>query len=199
MSDWKESDFYCQTKSCTWLKEYLWNNLYNSQQERNFPLAFSFIVYESPEQFLRLFKLLYRPQNTYCIHYDKKSVYKVFFRILARCLPNVIIPRNIIDVQWGEKTLLIAQMSCLSDLVSYREKQREEKRWQYVINLCGKELPLMSTRMMVEKLIYMNQTSMINSWRIDATDNSTMWRLNGKTLPYNLTYYKSMTYTALSS
>ena len=58
VSDWKESDINC--KSCTWLKEYLWNNLYNSELERNFPLAFSFIIYESPEQFLRLFKLLYR-------------------------------------------------------------------------------------------------------------------------------------------
>ena len=106
--------------------------------------------------------------------------------------------RNIIDVHWGEKTLLIAQMSCLSDLVSYREGQREEKRWQYVINLCGKELPLMSTRMMVEKLISMNQTSMIRSWHIPANEH-TMQRLNGKTLPYNLTYYKSMTYTALSA
>ena len=197
VSGWKEDDISRQTENCSWLEEYLRDNLYISERERSFPLAFSFVVYQSPEQFLRLFKLLYRPHNTYCIHYDKKSVYKSFFRNFADCLPNVIIPRKIIDVKWGQKTLLMAQMSCLSDLVSYREKQREEKRWQYAINLCGKELPLMSTRMMVEKLISMNQTSMIYSRRIPATER-TMKRLKGKTLPYNLIFYKSMTFNALS-
>ncbi len=198
-SSMKNSTIYRHTADCSWLAAYLTDNLYNSELEMSFPIAFSFIVYESPEQFLRLFKLLYRPQNAYCIHCDKKSNYKQFFSYFAKCLPNVVIPNEATDVAWGQNTLLMAQMSCLSELVSYRDKQREEERWRYVINLCSKELPLISTRMIVEKLISMNETSSVVSWAIPDTETHTMERLRGHTLPHHLSFYKSMTYNALSA
>ena len=44
-----------------------------------------------------------------------------------------------------------AQMRCMTDLVKFRAK--EKYKWKYVINLCGKELPLMTNREMVKRLI----------------------------------------------
>ena len=206
VTEWKkikpgdETIYSKSTTNCKWLVEYFSNNLYNSELEMGFPIAFTFVVYDSPEQFLRLLKLLYRPQNAYCIHYDLKSVHAEFFKSFAKCFPNVITASNIIDVRWGTRTLLMAQINCLYDLMSYREKQsREEARWRYVINLCGKELPLVTTRMMVEKLISMNGTSSVVSWPIPTSETFTMQRLNGQTLPRYLTFYKSMTYNALSA
>ena len=45
--------------------------LFMSQEERNFPLAFSFVIYNRIAQVVRLFKAIYRPHNVYCFHPDK--------------------------------------------------------------------------------------------------------------------------------
>ena len=36
--------------------------------ERSFPVAYTFVVYNSPQQILRLLRYLYRPTNFYCIY-----------------------------------------------------------------------------------------------------------------------------------
>ena len=36
--------------------------------ERRFPIAFSILTYDNVEQFERFFRVIYRPQNVYCIH-----------------------------------------------------------------------------------------------------------------------------------
>ena len=203
-STWESSltykDLVWQTANCSWLVESFTDNLYNTQLEQAFPLAYAFIVYESPEQILRLLRLLYKPQNVYCIHVDKKSEKRDVFLNIARCFPNIFIPQSIIDVRWSEPSLLQAQMSCLNDLSEYRDRQEDwRKRWKYVVNLCGKELPLISTAEMVKKMKHMNGTSSVVAWPIPKNETWTMARLHGRVLPFNLTYYKSMTYNALSA
>lgn len=199
---WKSRVSYNQllelSIDCSRLIDSFRANLYISKVERAFPIAFSFVVYDNLEQFLRLLRLLYRPGNVYCIHPDKKSEYYQFFANIAHCFPNIIIARERVEVSWGAKSLLTAQMHCLADLDSYRMKQSKEKKWQYVVNLCGKELPLISVKEMVEKMSRMNTTSSIVGWPIPKSESWTMRRLRGKKLPYNLTYHKSMTYNALS-
>ncbi|KAL7058366.1 hypothetical protein AAHC03_016952 [Spirometra sp. Aus1] len=44
-----------------------------SEAERAFPLAFLLTVYKDINQVARLLRLIYRPQNFYAIHVDKKS------------------------------------------------------------------------------------------------------------------------------
>ena len=175
------------------------NNLYNTQLEVNFPVAFNFLVYDSPQQFLRLLRLLYRPQNVYCIHPDKKSVFLSFYNNVSKCFHNIITATELMDVHWGEYTIMDAQMHCLSDLVNYREKQDKNNWWKYVINLCGKELPLHTTKDIVKKLVSMEGTSAVHTRPIPDSEWRTTKRLVNKTLPYDLTFYKSMTYTALSA
>ena len=181
------------TSNCSLLRDLFNNTLYISKLEVSFPIAFLFVVYESPEQFLRLLKVLYRPHNVYCIHPDIKSKYHQFFTSIAECFPNIIISKHLFNVTRKGNTVVKAQRSCYTDLIHYRQKQEETEKWWYVINLCGKELPLTSVREMVKKLISMHNSSCIRVLRPDSNK-----RLNGKRLPNNLTYYKSSTYTALS-
>ena len=49
------------------------NSFYISREERDFPLAFSFVSYERTAQIVRLLKAIYRPHNVYCFHPDGKS------------------------------------------------------------------------------------------------------------------------------
>ena len=178
------------TSNCSLLRDMFNNTVYISKLEVSFPIAFLFVVYESPEQFLRLLKVLYRPHNVYCIHPDIKSKYYQFFTSIAECFPNIIISKHLFNVtREGNSTVMMAQRSCYTDLIYYSQQQEETEKWRYVINLCGKELPLTSVREMVKKLISMKGTSCVKVSRRGDDE-----KLNGKLLPYNLTYYKSLTY-----
>ena len=62
------------TSDCALLREkFCFPTLPLSAEEAKFPLAFSIIVYNDMEQFLRMFQSVYWPQNLYCITYDTKS------------------------------------------------------------------------------------------------------------------------------
>ena len=188
-----------QSSKCSWLQETMSNNLYNTNLEIDFPLAYIFLVYESPLQFLRLFKILYKPQNTYCIHVDVKSPKREFFNNIVRCFDNVIMASKLTDVRWSVYTMLDAQVQCFTDLVNLREKQEEDRKWKYVINLCSKELPLHTTKEMVQMLQSMKGTSSIVAWPIPKKEWWTIRRLREQPIPFNLSFYKSMAYNALSA
>ena len=203
-------------QNCAWLRDYFSDNLYISELERTFPLAFTFIVYDSPQQVLRLLRLLYRPQNSYCIHYDLKSKYKAFFRAIADCLDNVIVPSKIVNVVWGHYSILAAQMNCLTDLLQMRRWSTH--KWRYVINICGKELPLTTGREMVSRLMKLRNHSSIVPYNAYNTDESkgrirfpiTLNKEGTKIVinynkklgrpPFNIKkeYFKSQSYVALS-
>ncbi|KAL7058251.1 hypothetical protein AAHC03_016964 [Spirometra sp. Aus1] len=82
-----------------------------TEAERAFPLAFSLSVYKDINQVARLLRLIYRPQNFYAIHVDKKSP-RNFYRAVqetAKCFgDNVgVVPRSeSINVKWGDYTVL---------------------------------------------------------------------------------------------
>ena len=173
MSEWKNNisnpDMLKRVQNCSWLRDHFSNNLYNSKLEKDFPIAFTFVVYDSPQQVLRLLRLLYRPQNSYCIHCDVKSPYKFFFQSIAGCFDNIIIPSKLERVVWGHYGILGAQMNCMTDLLQLRTAQRH--KWKYLINLCGKELPLITNREIVRKLMKLNGTSSIIASKIGLRNN----------------------------
>ena len=43
--------------NCSWVREYLHDVMYTTKLERSFPIAYTFVVYESPQQVLRLLKV----------------------------------------------------------------------------------------------------------------------------------------------
>lgn len=221
MSDWRSGlsdwELLKQVGNCAWLKTYLSiHHLYNSQLEQAFPIAFTLVVHDSPQQVLRLLRMLYRPQNAYCIHYDIKSTYKHFFQSIARCFENVMVASRVEDIVWGHYTIMQAQMNCLDDLLQYR-LQNSHPKWQYVINLCGKELPLVTNREMVQRLMKLNGSSSIVAEScatkkriIDRIEHPVELNINKTGIlvrrdrwlqdrPFNLTqFHKSSSYNALS-
>lgn len=217
---WKNSlthaMFLKQTEDCFWLGKMFRNNLYNTALEKSFPLAFTFVVNSSPQQVFRLLKLLYRPQNTFCIHYDIKtppSIHQTFDN-LAKCFGNVMIASKLENVIWGYYTIMEAQMNCLHDLHKYRTSQPASMKWKYVINLCGKELPLVTNRELISHLMALNGSSSVVPH--EATEEEIRKRIHFKAVlhenrskaltssvplgppPFNIKIYKGSSYNAFS-
>ena len=208
--------FLKQTKDCFWLVRMFRNNLYNTALEQSFPVAFTFVVNSSPQQVFRLLKLLYRPQNTFCIHYDVKTPPSIrqTFDNLAKCFSNIMIASKLEDVIWGYNTIMEAQMNCLRDLHKYRTSQPASMKWRYVINLCGKELPLMTNRELVSHLMALNGSSSVVPR--NATEEEMWKRIHFKAVlhknrskaltssvtleppPFNIKIYKGSSYNAFS-
>ena len=196
---------------CTHLKDELEDNFYTTKEELDFPLAFALLIHNSPFQVYRLLKVIYRPHNIYCIHYDSRSSedLKLIFNKLADCFDNIIISSVIREVDWGRYSLMDAQMNCFGDLL----KRHHEYPWRYVITLCGKELPLRTNKEIVQLLWQLKgnsavRTSPISKWEQIRYEKK--WTLDKNTsklvqadenagpIPYNLTIYKSMIYFALT-
>ncbi|ELT88514.1 hypothetical protein CAPTEDRAFT_121732, partial [Capitella teleta] len=119
-----------------------------TQEEKDFPIAFSMLMYENVEQFERLLTAIYRPQNLYCIHVDAKSLRSTHNAVqaIASCFPNVFVAARLVDIHWGEFSLLDAELSCVRDLFDHG------MTWKYYINLTGREFPLKTNRELVEIL-----------------------------------------------
>ncbi|BFZ25620.1 hypothetical protein BsWGS_28659 [Bradybaena similaris] len=108
-----------------------------TKEEEDFPLAFSMVVYKDIEMVERLLRAIYRPQNYYCVHVDRKTPNTFYSALSAivRCFPNVFILANRIDVVWGKYSVLEPELLCMAELWKY-------SKWKYFINLTGQEFPL---------------------------------------------------------
>jgi Core-2/I-Branching enzyme len=113
--------------------------------ELEFPIAFSLLTYENFEQTERLLRLIYRPHNFYCLHVDAKSPPDMHSaaEAVASCLPNVIVARPAITVEWGRISVVEAELSCMKILLE------RDQDWKYFINLVGRDFPLKTNRELV--------------------------------------------------
>ena len=162
--EWRESLSDCESV----VRDFS-NNFYNSPRELEFPLVYILVVYTNPRQMVRLIKTLWRPQNLFCIHPDAKQSNEFIgvFRQLAKCLDNVFLPRKLEKVYYQHHTIMDSQMNCYEDLMTF-----PARRWKYVINLCGRELPLKTNREIVESLRKLNGHSAIETRRVHTDSNS---------------------------
>ncbi|RVE66098.1 hypothetical protein OJAV_G00123280 [Oryzias javanicus] len=132
-----------------------------SDQEKDFPLAYSLVVHKNAWMVERLLRATYSPVNVYCIHYDQKSPpqFTAAMEGLARCLPNVFIASKRESVFYASISRLQADLNCLQDLVE------SEVKWKYVINLCGQDFPLRSNVELVSELRKLNGSNMLETSR----------------------------------
>ena len=109
-----------------------------TEVEKNFHIAFSILMFKDIEQSERLLRAIYRPQNFYCIHIDKKTPEDIFkaMSYIVDCFENVFISSKLFDVKWGSITVLEPELQCMQDL------WKKSKTWNYFINLTGQEFPL---------------------------------------------------------
>ncbi|XP_062905331.1 beta-1,3-galactosyl-O-glycosyl-glycoprotein beta-1,6-N-acetylglucosaminyltransferase 4-like [Mobula hypostoma] len=163
--DLEDEDVELMTSNCV---QYLQHRGYHykltSKEEQEYPLAFSLVVHKDAIMVERLLKMIYMPQNIYCIHYDQKSSksFKTAMHNLARCLPNVFIATKIELVYYTHISRLQADLNCLSDLLN------SSVQWRYVINLCGQDLPLRSNIELVSELKKLNGANMLESVKPSA-------------------------------
>ncbi|GFO07851.1 beta-1,3-galactosyl-o-glycosyl-glycoprotein beta-1,6-n-acetylglucosaminyltransferase 3-like [Plakobranchus ocellatus] len=108
------------TQDCDYFKRtrgYITSSL--TQEEEEFPIAFSLIVYKDIEMVERLLRSIYRPQNRYCIHVDAKSDQEFFEAVqsIAHCFSdNVALSSRRMKVVWGKYTVLELELICMGDL-----------------------------------------------------------------------------------
>lgn len=117
-----------------------------TSEEKDFPIAFSLLVYKDIVQVERLLRAVYRPQNYYCFHVDKKAEpeYRHHLRNVVRCFDNVFIAPSSVDVEWGDFSVIEAELICIKELLKYK--------WKYFINLTGQEFPIKTNLQLVKIL-----------------------------------------------
>ncbi|GAA27949.1 Beta-1,3-galactosyl-O-glycosyl-glycoprotein beta-1,6-N-acetylglucosaminyltransferase 3 [Clonorchis sinensis] len=164
-----------------------------SLEERDFPIGFSLLVYTQPERATRLLAAIYRPQNVYCVHVDKKSSEEVTQVLLnyATCFDaNLFFVPNEqrIAVHWGSVSVLEAELICARLLLNRTEK------WNFWINLTGQEFPLRTNWELVRALRLMNNTNLVAA----TYKGRNLWRFPPKNLfPHNITWYKGPVHLAV--
>ncbi|KAK6172748.1 hypothetical protein SNE40_016345 [Patella caerulea] len=172
--------YFVKTKNCdSFISErgYVTDSL--TSEERDFPIAYSILMFKDVEQFERLLRAIYRPQNYYCIHVDAKAAEDVYnaVRGIVGCLDNVFMTRKYVDVQWGTFSVLEPELICMKMLFKY-------KNWKYFINLTGQEFPLKTNYELVKILETYNGANDMEGTVRRA--NKARWSIVGVSPPHNI-------------
>ena len=215
LENWTNSEtvdeFYTKIQSCFYVRNLLSGyNFYTSAAEKRFSLAYSILFHGSPQQIVRLLRVIYRPHNVYCLHPDGKSNKTMIqaFRQMASCFDNIFVPDELVNVTYTHISTVDAQLNCLHHLVS----DYQHLHWKYASNLCGKELPFNSNRVLVEKLKEMNGDSVVNVRKMQYENfkqrftshyrvrNETMKEIGPRMeyVPFGMQLYKSYSYVSVS-
>ncbi|KAK0146080.1 Beta-1,3-galactosyl-O-glycosyl-glycoprotein beta-1,6-N-acetylglucosaminyltransferase [Merluccius polli] len=135
-----------------------------SAEEQDFPIAYSMVIHEKVGMFERLLRALYRPQNIYCVHVDKKSSRDFLDNVTAivSCFPNVFIASKLESVVYASWSRVQADLNCMEDLL------RSPVPWRYLLNTCGSDFPIKTNGEMVRALRALNGRNSIES---EATED----------------------------
>ncbi|XP_078331429.1 beta-1,3-galactosyl-O-glycosyl-glycoprotein beta-1,6-N-acetylglucosaminyltransferase 4-like isoform X4 [Crassostrea virginica] len=198
-------------KNCdVFFKSFDYNRFTVTQEELDFPIAYSLITYKDAVQSEMLLRAIYRPHNAYCIHVDKSSSSDFFdaMEAVSKCLPNVFIASKLEDVIYEGYSRLQADINCMTDLLSYTNVN-----WKYLINLPAQEFPIKTNTETVKILKILNGTSSVESIyekKLSHRRTSEMYIVNPWTLrvmgtglpkkqpPFNVSIGKGSAYGAFS-
>ena len=129
-----------------------------SKIEKDFPIAFNILFHSNVEQLERLLRVLYRPQNQYCIHVDRKTPDNVLEAVeyIANCFENVFIASKLEIVIYASHTRLLADINCMKDHIARNQD------WKYLLNLASSELPIRTNLELSEILKIFNGSNDIH-------------------------------------
>jgi hypothetical protein len=110
-------------------------------------IAYFILVHRFPEQFKRLFKALYHPENHYLIHLDKKTGVGIYEDIedFLTDFPNTYILESE-NIVWGGYSIVQAELNGMKYLLKLN------LAWDFFINLSGQDYPLKSQKIIREYL-----------------------------------------------
>lgn len=110
-------------------------------------IAYFILVHRLPEQFKRLFKAIFHPENHHLIHLDKKiseGVYKDVKEFLSDFSNTYILESE--NVFWGGYSMVQAELNGIKYLL------KKGIEWDFFINLSGQDYPLKSQKIIREFL-----------------------------------------------
>ncbi|XP_052285132.1 beta-1,3-galactosyl-O-glycosyl-glycoprotein beta-1,6-N-acetylglucosaminyltransferase-like [Dreissena polymorpha] len=171
------------TKNCSnFIHERGYIDHHLTEVERDFPIAFSIIMFTDIEQSERLLRAIYRPQNYYCIHVDSKTNQTIYdgMSSIASCFDNVFVTSKRFDVQWGTMTTLEPELLCMKELWN------KSTLWKYFINLTGQEFPLRTNYELVRILEAYNGSNDVDG---TVKRHQGRWQRFGSP-PHNITAVK---------
>lgn len=154
-------DFYLnETKDCpAYIEKRGFITAPLSEEERDFPIAYSMVIHEKIEMFERLLRAIYSPQNIYCVHVDQKSKieFKRAVKAIVSCFPNVFVASRLERVIYASWSRVQADLNCMKDLLSSRVQ------WRYMLNTCGTDFPIKTNREIVHTLKVLNGKNTMES------------------------------------
>lgn len=131
-----------------------------SQEELDFPLAFTIKMHTNADQGEQLLRTIFRPHNVYCIYVDRKTIKQIYniMQQLSFCFENVFIVEGRQRVTYASIDLVHAELECMRVLMKSRVK------WKYYINLTGQEFPLRTNLEIVQILKSLNGANDVESY-----------------------------------
>ncbi|XP_062888324.1 beta-1,3-galactosyl-O-glycosyl-glycoprotein beta-1,6-N-acetylglucosaminyltransferase-like [Mobula hypostoma] len=156
-----------------------------SENEKLFPIAYSIVTHEKADQFERLLRTIFAPQNIYCVHIDDKSStnFKTAIRSIASCFPNVFIVKRLENIVYGSWSRVQADLNCMEELLA------RHLTWRYFINLCGMDFPIKTNSEIVHQLQVLKGRNSLES-EVTSVKKQMRWKyhfevINGKILKTN--------------
>ncbi|NWW44179.1 GCNT3 acetylglucosaminyltransferase, partial [Pedionomus torquatus] len=143
------SDYLNMTKDCSnFRRTRRFIEFPLSQEEAEFPIAFSMVIHEKIEMFERLLRSIYTPQNIYCVHVDSKSPadFQEAVRAIVACFPNVFVASHLESVVYASWSRVQADLNCMQDLL------QSPVQWHYMLNTCGTDFPIKTNAQIVRAL-----------------------------------------------
>lgn len=148
------------TRDCkTFVKERGFLTVPLTEEERDFPIAYSMVIHEKIEMFERLLRAIYTPQNAYCVHVDQKSSeeFKNAVKGIISCFPNVFVASKLENVVYASWSRVQADLNCMKDLLN------SPVQWRYLLNTCGTDFPIKTNAEMVQALQLLNGKNSMES------------------------------------
>ena len=214
----KDSEFIFENKMCSSFRKIRgYDDHPVSEEEINFPIAFSILTYTNTEQFERLLRIIYRPHNIYCIHIDSKSSKEFYESInsIVQCFDNVFIASKLEYIVYAGFSRLQADLNCMNDLLDSKYKRtdpnKKEVKWKYLFNLASTEFPLKTNYEIVKILKIFNGANDIEVLKNFIKSRiSYKWGVSNGTLvktdvkkdnnpPHKLTLVKGLAYGIFSN
>ncbi|XP_036391463.1 beta-1,3-galactosyl-O-glycosyl-glycoprotein beta-1,6-N-acetylglucosaminyltransferase 3 [Megalops cyprinoides] len=160
-----EAYFLNATRDCDdYVKEKRFITSVLSEEEREFPIAYSMVIHEKIEMFERLLRAIYTPQNVYCVHIDRKSArdFSHAVRAIISCLPNVFVASKLERVIYASWSRVQADLNCMEDLL------KSPVQWKYLLNTCGTDFPIKTNAEIVKNLKLLNGKNNMESEETSA-------------------------------
>ncbi|XP_072255187.1 beta-1,3-galactosyl-O-glycosyl-glycoprotein beta-1,6-N-acetylglucosaminyltransferase 3-like [Pyxicephalus adspersus] len=177
-----------------------------SNEERNYPIAFSMVIHNDIEMFERLLRSIYAPQNIYCVHVDRKSpdTFHQAVRAIASCFDNVFVASKLESVVYASWSRVQADINCMEDLLN------STVEWKYLINTCGADFPLKTNAEIVTALKSLREKNSMESeappahkkarweYHFEVKDNIARTDVRKGPPPLNVPIYSGNAYVVLT-